>query len=223
MKKIALYEARGPLNQLMDCLSGENGDLWLGSLTKWLRSPNSWDGYPVWKTITLSGGRDLKRYRTLLKLNNYGDEIVDDFLGKLPAVQEAPQEVDLVELSARELGLRGPHILYVDICNRGVVRGLELCLIEQVLKLALVLSARDVPREETPHGLQRLVAAMEPLVLRDAFLSRDLQHMVSLWPNGKGVRVGLEALGTSGPEDVSSARSMCPDYHRFIFVKPRID
>lgn len=42
MAKIALCEARGPLNDLNDKLSGEDGDQWLGALRRFLRKESPW-------------------------------------------------------------------------------------------------------------------------------------------------------------------------------------
>src|SRR3989338_4540991 len=46
MAKIALSEARGPLNALNDALSGEDGDQWLAALARFLRKENPWGDFP---------------------------------------------------------------------------------------------------------------------------------------------------------------------------------
>lgn len=45
MAKIALCDARGLLNALIDTLSGEDGDRWLAALARFLRKENPWGDF----------------------------------------------------------------------------------------------------------------------------------------------------------------------------------
>ena len=57
--KVALCEARGPLNSLNDVLAGENGEEWLAALKRFLRKENPWvePRDTLWQTDYQKAGR----------------------------------------------------------------------------------------------------------------------------------------------------------------------
>ena len=143
--RIALCDVSGPLTDLIQKLSGEDGASWSRALNKMLRKENPWDMAAVWKTITLGAYKTPAAYRKALtaaghKIGSWGDEI----LGRITCAKQET-EVDLVALSVGDLGFKD-GAYYKDICAKAIEMGLELCPAE--VGPALRLAYNDQPRGE---------------------------------------------------------------------------
>lgn len=163
--RIALCDISGPLTDLLQKLSGENGDKWQQGLTKFLRKENPWENVAapelnVWKTIKLGTGlktaddfsRALKENGC--KIGNWAKDIFNK--PEFPEFTVAPQEteVDLVVVSVAELGFK-EGTTRQNICKRAHELGLALCLAEVGPQLRL--QYQDQPKNEW------ILVAMDPI------------------------------------------------------------
>lgn len=156
MARIALCDASGPLTDLLQKLSGEEGAAWLQTLNRMLRN-GAEKVFQTWKTIKLGTGlKAAEDFRKALK--DGGHRIGDwgnDILGK-PAFKasETEIEVDLVVVSVEELGFKD-GATRKDIYERALSYGLELCPNEVGPQLRLQYTNQ-------PNG-EWLLIAMEPI------------------------------------------------------------
>lgn len=108
MTRLALCDISGPLTDLVQKLSGEDGGQWLRALNKMLRKENPWEQLHIWKTIKLGTGlKTADDFRKSLKDggNRIGDW-ANDLLGKpefTNSVSKEEVEVDLVILTTAQL------------------------------------------------------------------------------------------------------------------------
>jgi len=170
MARIALCDASGPLTDLLQKLSGENGDAYLSTLNKMLRGELTENGqqpapitkreFVVWKTITLGTHKDAKSLKKQVEKDGFRvSDWAADIMGK-PAFTLATGEtsVDLVNVSVGELGFTKATPLR-DIYARAIELGLQLC-----------------PAEVGPQ----------------------LRRQYADQPNGEWLRVAMEAITDSG-------------------------
>jgi hypothetical protein len=160
MLGITLREVRGLLNDLMDKLCGEDGQVWLKALKLFLRKENPWStrNWEVWKTIKLSTG--LKTADDFHKALEKGGHVIGSWgygiLGQLAfKVSETANYVELVKITVRELGFKN-GATNAQINERAKELGLELCPNEVGPQLRL--QYKDQPKGE------RILVAMEPIV-----------------------------------------------------------
>jgi hypothetical protein len=140
MARIALCDASGPLIDLLQKLSGDNGDAWLQNLNKFNRgelvenchqsvttsaTPRE---FAIWKTITLGVQKDVKALKKALEKYGFkvGDYAADIMTKPTFAVATEEEKIDLVKVSVAELGLTATTPLR-DIYARAFEVGLKLC------------------------------------------------------------------------------------------------
>lgn len=152
--RLALCDVGGPFKDLIEKLSGDDGGQWLRALNKMLRKENSWEVFPVRKTIKLGTHKSIDSLCGAIKGN--GCRISDwanDILNKV-TVSSIETKVDLVVISVAELGFKdGATRAY--IYEKAKRLGLELCPAEVGPQLRL--QYKDQPREEW------LLIAMKPI------------------------------------------------------------
>lgn len=160
MARIALCDASGPLTDLLQKLSGDNGGAWLQNLNRMLRTV----AFPIWKTIALGTGlKTADEFRGALNSNGFRiDGWGNDILGR-PAFKASKTEiqVDLVNVSVAELGFKD-GATRADIYKQALELGLELCPNEVGPQLRL--QYKDQPKGEW------LLIAMEPIIDSDGDL-----------------------------------------------------
>lgn len=106
MTRIALSDASGPLTDLLQKLSGENGAAWLRNLNKFLRGElMAKPVFPTWRTIRIGNYSSMEELSKTLRskhlLNRWSWVI--GFLKKI-AVASTEAEIELVNVSGRDLG-----------------------------------------------------------------------------------------------------------------------
>lgn len=117
----------GLLRDLLEKLSGEDGDEWMTALAKFLRKENPWPvkEWAVWKTVTVGTQPSVEALRTALKA--VGHKIGDwanDILSKITVATE-PTAIELVMVTVAELGFPDGATV-AQIFERAVSLGLEL-------------------------------------------------------------------------------------------------
>ena len=102
MARIALCDARGPLTDLLQKLSGENGDRWISTLNNMLR--NGLIFFPTWKTIKLGTYKFADDLSEVLMSRGFriGDRAMQ-VLKKIP-LADVETKVELVLMTVAELG-----------------------------------------------------------------------------------------------------------------------
>lgn len=195
MSRIALCDASGPLTDLLQKLSGDNGDAWLQTFNRMLRT----GAFQTLKTIKL--GTELKTADdfcnaikcAIMKIGNWGNDI----LGKpVFTTSNTEMELDLVNISVAELGFKD-GATRKEIYERAIQFGLELCPAEVGPQLRL--QYKDQPKGE------RLIIAMEPIAVSDGHLYVfNVEHGYD----------GLWLLGHSGHPDTFWLGG-----NRFVFVR----
>lgn len=160
--RLALCDVSGPLTDLLQKLSGENGEEWQRGLTKFLRKENPWEPVTVpelkvFKTIKLGTGlKAADDFSRALVENGYqASPWAKDIMGR-PDFTVAPHEieVDLVVVSVGELGFK-EGATRRDIYKRAQELGLAPCPSEVGPQLRL--QYKDQPMDEW------LLIAMEPI------------------------------------------------------------
>ncbi len=167
--RIALRDVRGPLEDLLRKLSGDDGEKWLRATAKMLRGENPWEivakDFAPWKSVQIGAGlKTGDDFRAAIK--QAGMKIGDwanDILGK-PAFTVATEEItlDLVRPSVADLGFP-KGATRKDIYNRAQDLGLGLCPAEVGPQLRL-----QYP--DQPAG-EWLFIGMEPIAVSDGGLS----------------------------------------------------
>jgi len=147
--RLALRDARGPLNDLMDKLSGEQGAAWLRRLSKMLRGENPFEfharDFAVWKILKLGTYKTVEEFTAALQTKKRRiSDWAADILKKV-TVASAETELDLVLVSVAELGFKD-GATYKDICDRALECGLEFCPAEVGPQLRL--QYEDQPKDE---------------------------------------------------------------------------
>ncbi len=152
--RLTLSDARGPLADLLDKLDGNNGEVWLRGMKKFLRKENPWEKPETFMVIEIGTHKDVKALRSALETS--GERIgnwAGDILSKTK-LAKSKQSLELVVMSVKELGFpEGAQ--YQDICKAADNQGLDLCPAEVGPQLRL--QYRDQPKGEW------LVIAMEPI------------------------------------------------------------
>lgn len=206
--RIALCEARGPLNDLLYKLSGEEGGKWLHALKQMLREENPWgvatQDFPIRQTVML--GTELKSSGSLrmalIKQGVKCDKHADDMLEHL-SFGDYPKEVslDLVVVSVADLGFRKSQRLQ-DVYARAKEFGLELC-----------------PPEVGPWLRMQY---RDQLMLWEAWIIG--MNPITTWCHFRGVfslyctSNGMIALGAT---ECDLATTICRLDSRFVFVRPK--
>jgi hypothetical protein len=147
--RLALYDARGLLTQILDCLSGQDGLYWMEVFKKTLRKENPFK-QEVFKRIKLGIYSNVAEYRKALREMKYEVGNYAACLLKQVPISQTEQELDLVLATAEVLGVSSlKDLTYKEICNLAFKRGLKLCPAETALALRLQL-----PEQPTsyPHG-----------------------------------------------------------------------
>lgn len=192
--RIALCDASGPLTDLLQKLSGEEGEQWLRDLGKFLRKQNPWEAprdWAVWLTLKL--GIDPKTADAIcadLKAAEcFVSDWAKDLLGKKAFVDSFASEemdVELVVASVADLGFKN-GATRKDIYERAQDLGLDLCPAE--VGPALRKAYKDQPKGEW------LLIAMEPIAGSNGFLS-----VFDVWRDGDGRRYLYASSGRPGLE-----------------------
>jgi hypothetical protein len=160
---------------------------------------------PIWKTITLGTYPDVRALRSAFDNAHcpigLGDS-VDEAIGR-PAFPftKTKLETDLALISVVDLGFSEDGASLLEIYNRALAIGLQLCPGD--LGPALRLAYLDQPREEYLH------VAMRPVRLYSG-------ELVDFTLGNDGVKLLLVG-GDARPETV------LPGPVRFVFVRPRPD
>jgi len=148
--RIALCDVRGPLNDLIQKLSGDDGHAWLQGLTKFLRKEHPWGGAHLakgrWRIEFEVDASPLKYYEQLLLTNvKLSQWVSDDLLEKMTLLRKSCVEF-FVDVSAAELGFPN-GAPYGHICRTAVEYfGLGMC--PQETGPALRLKYKNQPRGE---------------------------------------------------------------------------
>lgn len=159
----------GPVHDLIEKMTGKNGNEWFEAFKKFLRKENPWGpirDWKVWKTIKLgTGPKTAEDFIKALEAYGYkASDWVKDLLSKaafLASVALQEIEVDLVNVSVAELGFADGAYLK-DIYKRALELGLSLCPAEVGPQLRL--QYKDQPKDEW------LRIAMEAIADSDTFL-----------------------------------------------------
>lgn len=125
--QVALSDARGPLNDLLAKLAGEDGELWLKALCKFLRKENPWEKQKPesFKVIEIGTYKDVNSlYKSLEESGTLIGDQARNILNKTRLGFK--QSLDLVVLSAEELGFPRGAILR-DIYEVAKSQGLDIC------------------------------------------------------------------------------------------------
>jgi hypothetical protein len=158
---------------------------------------------PIWKTIKLGDYRNIGAIRSALDNSpcpiGFGDS-VDEAIGR-PAFPftKTKLNLDLVVVSAADLGFPEDGASLLNVYDRAIAIGLELCPAD--LGPTLRLNYLDQPRSEFLH------IAMRPVALYN-------RELVDFSLGNDGNRLLLVG-GDGRPEAV------LPGTVRFIFVRPR--
>jgi len=162
MTRLALCDVSGPLTDLFQKLSGEDGEQWLRALNKMLRKENPWEAFPTWKTIKLgTGPKTADDFRKSLALAASGNRVSDwanDLLGKpefANSVSEKEVEVDLVVLTTAQLTSKANGGTTAEVFAGAERLGLKKCSAEVGPRLRLQY-------QDQPLG-EWLLIGMEPI------------------------------------------------------------
>ena len=153
--RLTLPEVRGPLTDLLGKLDGENGDVWLRGLNKFLRKENPWEKPETFKVIEIGTHKDVESLRKALEESRA--RMIGDWASNIlnkTKLSKSKQSLDLVVRSVKELGFPN-GAQYKDICKAAESQGLDLCPAEAGPQLRL-----QYP--DQPNG-EWLVIAMEPI------------------------------------------------------------
>lgn len=206
--RLALCDVSGPLIDLIQKLSGENGEEWQNAITKMLRKVNPWEAprtttdfpLPVWKTLRLGTLRKPDLYHKLMSVCAAADwsDVKDIFsFGEFWVCHEE-RDVDLVKLSVSQLDICGAPLLE-NIYKRARELGLELCLPEVAPQILL----------QWWHLLEGkyCVVAMNPIKSSDG--------SPRIFCVGSGERTGRFIVRFGFPSTIFSTTD------QFIFALPR--
>jgi hypothetical protein len=165
MAQIALCNARGPLTDLLQKLSGENGEAWLQNLNQFLRGElpvaSLVREFATWKTIKIGTEKSVKDLSKALTDGGFriGDYAAQIF--KKTAIAETETEIELVLVTVAELGFTKATRRDA-IYNR--VKELGLDLVPAEVGPQLRLAYTDQPLNEW------MVMGMEPIADSDGYL-----------------------------------------------------
>lgn len=158
---------------------------------------------PIWKTITLGEYRNVSAIRSAVDNSpcpiGLGDSVAEAIGRPAFSFTKTKLELDLVVASVADLGFPEDGASLLDVYNRAIAIGLELC--PHDLGPTLRLNYLDQPRGEFLH------IAMRPVAL----YSREV---VDFSLGNDGTRLLLVG-GDGRPE------TTIPGAVRFIFVRPR--
>ena len=112
--QLTVREIRGPYMQLLTNLQGEEGRLWFAALRRFLRKENAWDGKPLfapWKTVWVGELGSVEEIEQLLREEGFG---ISEFAKRILhsdrfVLVSKRQEIDLVCVTPRQLGVEGEH------------------------------------------------------------------------------------------------------------------
>jgi len=188
---------------LYERLASPDGETWLNAFQRFLYMENPWVNFEVWKTIILDAelrtADDFRR--TLLSGGFYKDDGVNDMLNN-SALDVATSEVkvQLVNISAAELGFSCNIIPLINIYRKAISLGLELC--PDNLGPQLRVQYMDQPADEYLH------VAMEQIKCA----SGDFVYTIECDKEGKK---GINSF------EVNMRSSCLRDSNcRFIFIIP---
>ncbi len=105
--RLALCDVRGPLTDLLEKLSGDDGEQWFHGLNKFLRKDNPWAAlFPVWRTLTIGG---VSKDELMAGLGNgfFVSDWAKDIMSKLGfATLPEPTEIHLARTTVKDLGFK---------------------------------------------------------------------------------------------------------------------
>jgi len=168
MSRLALCDVSGPLTDLLQKLSGEDGEQWMRATKKMLRRENPWEGLSIWKTIKLGTGlKTADDFRRSLKDNgNCIGGWANDLLGKSEfenSVSKEEAEVDLVIFTTAQLTGKANGGTTAEVFAGAERLGLKKCSAEVGPQLRR-------QNADQPNG-ERLLIGMEPIRDSDGDLS----------------------------------------------------
>ncbi len=179
--RLTLCDTSGPLIDLIQKLSGEEGEIWSRALNKMLRKENPWklvaENCKVFKTIKLGTGlKTADDFRKALVNGCYHISVLATTILDRPEFTVATQEteIDLVAISVAELGFK-EGAKRQDIYERTQELGLALCPAEVGPQLRL--QYKDQPKGEW------FIIAMKPITHSDGslYVFRVGHDDVGLW------------------------------------------
>ena len=106
--RLALCDTRGPLTDLLDKLSGEDGEQWLRGLNKFLRKEDPWEmkEFLVWRTLTI-GGVPKDELQTRLGDGFFVSDWAEDVMSKPEFITALePYEIHLARVKVKDLGFK---------------------------------------------------------------------------------------------------------------------
>ncbi len=144
--QVALSDAQGPLNQLITNLSGENGQMWLDELNRFLRKEQSWTIPPrwernIWTRATIGSKKSLEALKaSILKRGfniSYSDCVPFDLLSVREQLEfnDSREEIFFATVSARELKLDTNHWTQPELIEAGLKQELAPCLSGDILEI----------------------------------------------------------------------------------------
>ncbi len=182
--RLTLCDTSGPLIDLIQKLSGEEGEMWLRCLKRMLRKENPREAvtapdFQAWKTIKLGTGlKTAPDFLTALNEQKFQtSNWAKNILGKLEFTVVAQEtEIDLVVVTVAELGFP-KSATRQDIYQRAQKLGLDLCPAEVGPQLRI--QYKDQPKGES------LLIGMEPITNSDGDLRvfRVVHDDEDLWLN----------------------------------------
>ncbi len=195
---LELSEVQETRLDLENKLAGPDGRVWLVALKRFLLKKNPWEKPLTWRTITLGQHQNRRAYRRAFNQSGFvTSHWADDLLKRTPCASK-PTQVELVSLTAVELGFpKGATTRQVYKASKAL--GLDLCPAE--VGPALRLAYPDQPVDEI-----RFIA-MEPL--------RDIESNLKVFLVGR--RRDRRFLSTSffGP-DIKSRGDK-----QWVFCRPQ--
>ncbi len=106
--RLALCDVRGPLTDLLEKLSGDNGEQWFHGLNRFLRKENPWGvkEFHIWRTLTI-GGVSKDELTTRLGNGFFVSEWAKDIMSK-PEFVTAPEpyEIQLARVKVKDFGFK---------------------------------------------------------------------------------------------------------------------
>lgn len=130
MSRLALCDASGPLTDLLQKMSGEDGGQWNRALTKFLRKENPWS---VWRTVVLGGFKSAQDFLVAFEGESiYVSDWAKNIMSKPEFAQslvnvDPNEEFDLEDHSVEELVSECRNASTAEVFVGAYKLGLEDC------------------------------------------------------------------------------------------------
>ncbi len=193
IKKILLCEARGPIVDLIEKLSGENADEWLTRLKKCLRQEGD---YPIWGKLKTSIYSDdtmllheLDKSKVVVGIKNSDINLILDTrtaIQKVCSENKVAGTYNLIGITPSDIGFTNLRPTLMEFYTKAFDMGLDLCP-------ATIGPELRLEYEESTY----LNIAMKPIVMDDgcSFLfilgGQTYKRLISVIPYEKDKKVNL--------------------------------